>query len=549
MAKEKISGYYTRPTQENGKTIIRDYAQDSQGTWYTRTPESNISKAWRLLTGEYPEKQDNGDITLYVDGLGNVKLSYVAKSVQLPMPVIPEEFDFDVDSLDLTTEEPIETNPIVATTTTTMTKSEAYEKHTELKVLFGFMRKGLLEMRDRKGYLHLGYTSFEEYGEQEWNYSKSQINRLATAEVIQQSLSLTDDKEIPESQLRPLGKVPAAIRNEIYQQAKADAEAEGKEVTAKKIAEGVAEYKATAEKQKREVLEELKKHKSIESALERNNKELRDELKTTKAIADTSMTKESEVRDQLQQLQSTTDETAVKIAEDKIAEIQQKMQAELDKTIATLDADYQAKIDSQKDKISNLENILTKIKQTSATNEQDTAYLADLHQEIDQAKAVLKQLSLDEKEAADAKRTNHFYVGIATALSRDVHDHIENLNANSRSDDNGNVFPVCPLTDTSKDYLNEVARVLHNAAKFLETLAAYTENNHDDIDEIYQAMAGFFTHWKNFRNALYKPEESNGYNCWFNWLEQDNDESLNNKMIEMFPKIWERYQLEIQAIN
>jgi hypothetical protein len=119
-----------------------------------------------------------------------------------------------------------------------MGETEAHEKHTQLKALHSVARALLLEIRDRKGYLALGFSSFEEYGEKEWGYTRTYINRLANAEKIQQSISVPiGTKEIPENQLRELGKVPAELRDEIYQQAKAESEAENKEITAKLIKE------------------------------------------------------------------------------------------------------------------------------------------------------------------------------------------------------------------------------------------------------------------------------------------------------------------------
>jgi hypothetical protein len=51
-------------------------------------------------------------------------------------------------------------------------------------------------MLDRKGWKALGYASWEEYGEKEWEFSVRQLNRLATAEVTQSVLGPIGPKEI-----------------------------------------------------------------------------------------------------------------------------------------------------------------------------------------------------------------------------------------------------------------------------------------------------------------------------------------------------------------
>ena len=126
-----------------------------------------------------------------------------------------------------------------------MTKEEALAVHATLKHHANAMRSNLLDMRDRNGWKALGFTSFEEYGEKEWGYSRTYINRLAKAEEIQKSLSVPiGTSEIPESQLRPLSVIPEADRDAIYQQALKDAEAKGEKLTAAKVQDAVKDYQA-----------------------------------------------------------------------------------------------------------------------------------------------------------------------------------------------------------------------------------------------------------------------------------------------------------------
>ncbi len=77
---------------------------------------------------------------------------------------------------------------------------------------FGVMLSMLLEMRDRKGWKALGYESWEEYGEKEWEYSVNYLNRITGAGYTQSVIVPIGTKEIPESQLRPLSSTPESER-------------------------------------------------------------------------------------------------------------------------------------------------------------------------------------------------------------------------------------------------------------------------------------------------------------------------------------------------
>jgi hypothetical protein len=99
----------------------------------------------------------------------------------------------------------------------------------------------LLEMRDRKGWKALGYSSFSEYGEQEWGYTHGYISKLTTAASIQEKLNVPfGTSDIPTSQLTPLNQVPDDIKKQIWD----EVNEENKVVTAKLIEEAVAKYKA-----------------------------------------------------------------------------------------------------------------------------------------------------------------------------------------------------------------------------------------------------------------------------------------------------------------
>jgi len=133
------------------------------------------------------------------------------------------------------------------TTLPDMNLEEATAKHAELKSLHSVMRSMFLEMRDRKGWLALGYTSWEEYGDKEWEYGRQYLDRLATASRIESIVAPMGAKQIPERQLRPLTSVPDDIKKQIWDQVTE----ENKDVTAKLVQQAVDKYKAElAEKDK-----------------------------------------------------------------------------------------------------------------------------------------------------------------------------------------------------------------------------------------------------------------------------------------------------------
>lgn len=111
----------------------------------------------------------------------------------------------------------------------------------------GLSRSCLYWMRQKKGYLILGFESFEKYGEARFGFSRVHLNRLADAHAIQNVIEPIGSKEIKESVLRPLGQVPYEMKVQIWNDATAEAKAENKKVTAKMIEEAVKKYKAKNE--------------------------------------------------------------------------------------------------------------------------------------------------------------------------------------------------------------------------------------------------------------------------------------------------------------
>ena len=153
-----------------------------------------------------------------------------------------------------------------------MTLEEAQVKHAELKALESVMRSLLLEMRDRKGWLALGFSSWAEYGEKEWNYSLSQLDRLATAARIESFLPPIGGLQIPESHLRPLSKVDDADKSAVWQEAVERARDEGKKLGAKMVEEVVNEYIA----KNQALQQQLGNYQTMYSESSRQRDELRD---------------------------------------------------------------------------------------------------------------------------------------------------------------------------------------------------------------------------------------------------------------------------------
>lgn len=122
-----------------------------------------------------------------------------------------------------------------------MSIKEAREKVSNIKSCLSIARKTLLELRDRKGWLALGYASWEEFGEKEFDYSKNYLDKLASAAAVQNALgTIVPSEEIPESQLRPLKALPTdELKREIWLQVTTANE----KVTAKVVQDAVNEWK------------------------------------------------------------------------------------------------------------------------------------------------------------------------------------------------------------------------------------------------------------------------------------------------------------------
>ena len=386
-----------------------------------------------------------------------------------------------------------------------MTRLEATEKHQQLKSLHSVARALLLEMRDRKGYLALGFKSFDEYGEKEWGYTRTYINRLATAELTQQSLCVPIGTELPESQLRALAKISEEDRNAIYQEAKAKAEEAGKILTALAISEAATKHR-----------ESLQIAQQARDMADSSYKELSNKF---------DYFVEQNVKESLPKL---------------VAEKQQEMQKSLDGVVKGLEQDYQAKIDSQKDIIAKLKNDLV----TTSANES----VEKLKAELDQAKEQLKELSSNNNGQVKISYTEL----INKARFDMVNELLDYLVAYKHKQSSscympdGTLYPVIDFHENTRNLMLKTANELVKLAEGLRFTANYRSPVlFDEVDTCYKNLNGFFKKWKTFQQK--NKSAGNDFNWWNSRLkESDSSKEIDTSL---FLKIWERYQFEICAVN
>ncbi|MDD5214863.1 MAG: hypothetical protein PHQ03_04905 [Methylococcales bacterium] len=118
----------------------------------------------------------------------------------------------------------------------------------------GFQRATLYWMRQKRGYLILGYESFEAFGLAEFGLEKSSLYDLANAHRVESILRNSSmlEKELPLRQTNQLNKLSDAEIPTAYQLANDKANEDGKKLSAKHVEQAVNELQAQLdEKQKR----------------------------------------------------------------------------------------------------------------------------------------------------------------------------------------------------------------------------------------------------------------------------------------------------------
>lgn len=118
-----------------------------------------------------------------------------------------------------------------AEVTIIMTAAEARIRIEEINQRVGDVRVLLLDLHDREGWRVLGYGSWRECVETEFEESRSYLYRLLSAAQIEKRIEAAEvktvsprgDKHIPEKQLRPLAKLPEGKQAAAWQEAIATA--------------------------------------------------------------------------------------------------------------------------------------------------------------------------------------------------------------------------------------------------------------------------------------------------------------------------------------
>lgn len=129
-----------------------------------------------------------------------------------------------------------------------MTETEAREATSAIKDGLVNLRQLLLEVYERGGWKALGYATFIEYAQIEFDYGKSRAYQLIDAATVERNLRYSTMVEnalpIPERHLRPLADLPSDVQPIIYQQA-VETAPNGK-VTAAHVQSVVDEYREPA---------------------------------------------------------------------------------------------------------------------------------------------------------------------------------------------------------------------------------------------------------------------------------------------------------------
>lgn len=129
-----------------------------------------------------------------------------------------------------------------------MTVDEARQATEKIKSNQTESRRLLLDVYERDGWKALGYKNIAEYAEREFEYKKAYTHFLINAAEVERNLrksTKVDNRQIPETHLRPLATLPADVQPKAYQQA-VDTAPNGK-VTAAHVEHIVKEYKQEIE--------------------------------------------------------------------------------------------------------------------------------------------------------------------------------------------------------------------------------------------------------------------------------------------------------------
>lgn len=140
----------------------------------------------------------------------------------------------------------------------------------------GFQRATLYWIRQKKGYLILGYESFEEFGLKEFELEKSTLHSMANAyhiqTVLKKSNALDSDKDIPIRSANQLNKLSDTEIPDAYQLANKKAQDDGKKLSTKHVEDAVKELQA----KNQSLQNQLENYQTLYSESSRQRDQLRD---------------------------------------------------------------------------------------------------------------------------------------------------------------------------------------------------------------------------------------------------------------------------------
>lgn len=286
-----------------------------------------------------------------------------------------------------------------------MSLAEAQRTNAAIKAGITTLRALLLDMRDRKGWKVLGYSSFEEYGKTELDYGKAYLHHLANAADVAVSIGLsTKVDSIPETHLRPLAPLTDDDRRKVWEEATAQAEADQKKLTAKMVQEAVDRLNAEkAELQSNLALMEQRQEDWRQQAVTAKHKltEAEQKLQTQQAEAASlrrTIATEAEklASAKLLEIQNEADKlraTIKSLKQDRATAIEQGVTAKL--------REQQSEIDTREAQLTSLERrIAIQRDKLQQIDEQDRTYL-HFDAAIKRIKGDMNSLSLALMDAFD----------------------------------------------------------------------------------------------------------------------------------------------------
>ena len=211
------------------------------------------------------------------------------------------------------------------------------------------------------------FTSFEQYGKERFGYEPSYLSRLCGAYETQNLLKLPiGNLDIPETHLRPLSQVPDDIKKQIWEQVNE----ENKVVTAKLIAEAVADYKESVTELSKEKFKALAdKENWRQQYLDQRNscRELQTELINTKS----SKKETIYIDDSSKALEQYREETEKKLA---------RLQGELKETRDGYQAEVAKRVDNR---LKNHSEVIEKLQKQETSLQSSIDFLINKEHQLD----------------------------------------------------------------------------------------------------------------------------------------------------------------------